>query len=195
MASSASRRPRSRASRSGVSRPCTASAERSQQFGPFLLATLRELEERSIGVRLGARDERLERVLARRRRAPPRPESAGRCAWHRGRSARRAPGAVWGSTPRTGTWTRRSAACRILRRPPARRACLTSRCRRSSAGCSSGTTLLPSSALTMGAPSSSASSTISSRAPSAPWPARIAMRLPRLRISSARAMLSSSGTR
>ena len=156
IASSASRSPKSRASRSGVSRPRAASAERSSKLHPFALAPLRELEERrGRACALARGDERLQRLARVADEARPPPETAGRCAWHRGRSARRAPARASGSTRRTETSSRRSAACRIPRRLPATARVPSKPMPPVVSGWSSGTTALPSSALTIGAPSSS----------------------------------------
>ena len=62
-------------------------------------------------------------------------------------------------------------------------------------GCVSGTTALPSNALTIGAPSRSALRSSSSRAPSAPAPASIAGRRAALSSSAAWATVSGGGTR
>ena len=93
------------------------------------------------------------RVADQRR---PRPGSAGRSASGRGRSARLAPGRAWDRTRCRGSCCRRSAACRSSPAPPATAACRAGRCRRSCRGCRRARTPLPSSALTIGAPSRSA---------------------------------------
>ena len=124
-------------------------------------------------------------------------DSAGRCASGRDRSARRAPGRASDRTRCRGTTCRPSAACRT---PPARPAtawCRAARCRRWCRGCRRAPRPCRAAALTIGAPSFSATAPVARRRRKAPWPARIATFLPAFRISAAarRSAVATAGGR
>ena len=136
---------------------------------------------------LEQRQQCLQRRRGCRRPGRPRRDSAGRCAAGRDRSARRAPCPAWDRTrctetsvPTISSVSHSSiASCEgsVPSRPMPPVVY----------GLSSGTAALPSSALTIGAPSVSASCSSSSPASSAPRPARMTIFFPRSGSSAARA--------
>ena len=92
--------------------------------------------KRAVLLALQQRQQRAQRAPRCRRPARPRPDSAGRCAPGRGRSARRAPGPASGRTrcrgsERADDQQRVALLHRLLRRL----ACPAGRCRRSCTGC------------------------------------------------------------
>ena len=99
-----------------------------------------------------------------RRPGRPPPDSAGRCAWDRCRSARRAPARAWAEIRCRETTCRPSAACRTLPSPPAKAWCRAGRCRRSCKGCRRARRPCPAAALMIGAPSVSATAPVRSLA-------------------------------